>query len=188
MKVAILLFPDVQIMDFAGPYEVFGQAGFEVFTVASSAAPLTTAMGLQVVPTHDLDNHPDPDIIVVPGGREFDDPINPGEIEWMRQWGAKVEHVLSTCCGAIEIGRAGLLVGLSATTHHGYYRELEEHAPGVQIVDDKRWVDNGRIVTSGGLCSGIDGALHVVAKIKGEAEAKRIAAWMEYSWSENSAR
>lgn len=188
MNVAILIFPHVQIMDFAAPYEVFGQAGFNVFTVASSKIPLTSAMGLQVTPEYTLADHPTPDIIVVPGGREFDEPLNPGELEWMRKYGAEFEHVLSTCCGSIEIGRAGLLEGLSATTHHGYYKELQLHAPGVCVVENKRWVDNGRIVTSGGLCSGIDGALHVVAKVKGEKEAMRIADWMEYTWTDTPDR
>ncbi len=188
MNVAILIFPNVQIMDFAAPFEVFGQAGFNVFTVASSKATLETSLGLKVTPKYSLVEHPKPDIIVIPGGREFSEPVNSGEIEWLRQYGAEVEHVLSICCGAVEIGRAGLLDGLSATTHHNYYKDLEEYAPNVTIVTDKRWVDNGRVVTSGGLCSGIDGALHVVSKIKGVDEALRIAKWLEYTWSENNQR
>ena len=169
---------------------VFGQAGFNVFAVASSSVkfPLKTAMGLKVTPAYDLDEHPHPEIIVIPGGREFDVVPNAGEIAWMQKHSGEAEHVLSVCCGSVELGRAGLLDGLSATTHHNYYDDLEAHTSKVCTVKDKRWVDNGKIVTSGGICSGIDGALYVVSKIKGIDESRRIAKWMEYNWSENAER
>lgn len=186
-KVAILLFEGVQIIDYTGPYEVFGQAGFPVFTVAPSAGPITTAMGMKVTPTHTLADAPAAEILLLPGGgvdRHLD---NPELVAWIRKRAAAADHVLSVCNGAFFLARAGLLDGLAATTFYDLIPRLKEETPKARIVSDQRYVDNGKIVTTAGLSSGIDGSLHLVEKILGRGRAQQVALNMEYDWKPDSA-
>jgi len=184
--VAILLYDGVQIIDYAGPYEVFGQAGFRVITVSDDGSAVTTAMGMKVTPDFSLANSPQPTILLVPGGdaeTAYGDPL---VIDWVRAKAAGANHVLSVCNGAFILARAGLLDGLKATTFYPLLGELRTFAPKVDVVTDQRFVDNGKVITSAGLSSGIDAALHLVAKIRGRGEAERLALHLEYDWRPDS--
>jgi putative intracellular protease/amidase len=186
-KVAILIFPGVQIIDYTGPYEVLGQAGYEVFTVAASTDPLVTNMGMTVTPAYSFENAPKPDVIVLPGGN-VDDEIagtHPA-IRWILEASAHTEFTLSVCNGAFWLANAGLLEGKEATTYYGLIELLRAKFPNVNVVNNKRYCDNGRIITTAGLSSGIDGALHVVEKLDGLAKARSIAYNMEYNWQPDS--
>jgi transcriptional regulator GlxA family with amidase domain len=189
--VAILLFDDVEVLDFAGPFEVFGVTGkrenatpFTVFTVAEEHGIIRARNGLNVAPTHSFADCPPPDVLVVPGGygtrREMHNRLL---VDWIRVQGAGAEVILSVCTGALLLARAGLLAGLEVTTHHGALDLLAETAPDAVVRTDQRFVDNGRIITSAGISAGIDAALHVVARLLGEAQARETAAYMEYEWS-----
>ncbi len=182
-KVAILIFPGVQIVDYTGPYEVLGQAGYEVFTVAASAEPITTNMGMTVTPAYTFQNAPKPDVIVLPGGA-VDDEIDKSHpaIRWILETSPQTDYTLSVCNGAFWLANAGLLEGKEATTYYGLIELLREKFPNVTVVNNKRYCDNGRIITTAGLSSGIDGALHVVEKLDGLAKAKSVAYNMEYNW------
>ncbi|MBI3843778.1 MAG: DJ-1/PfpI family protein [Planctomycetes bacterium] len=182
----ILLFEGVQIIDYTGPYEVFGQAGLRVVTVAASTEPLTTAMGMHVTPNFDLAHAPEADILVIPGGGVESATENQAVISWLREKAKQTPNVLSVCNGAFILAKAGLLDGLKATTFHGLIDELKTAAPHTTIVRDQRFVDNGKIVTAAGLSSGIDGALHVVAKMRGEGFAEATALGLEYDWRPDS--
>lgn len=189
LNVAILMFNGVQIIDYTGPYEVFGTAGFNVYTVAEKADAIRTAWGMSVVPKYTFENHPKPDILMTPGGgvslvNEYSD--NPKVIQWVQNNAKDAKYVLSVCNGAFFLAKAGLLDGLEATTTAGLISDLKEVAPKARVVKDKRVVDNGKIVTSGGLSAGIEGALHVVSKIHGESAAQSIALGLEYHWDRNS--
>ena len=184
--VAIVMFEGVQIIDFAGPYEVFGQAGFKVITVSDDGAPLTTAMNLRVDPTHSIDDSPVPDILLVPGGGVDAARGNPRLMRWIEKMAGRAEHVLSVCNGAFILADAGLLDGKSATTFYALLETLAREAKKTTVHWDKRFVDNGRIVTSAGLSSGIDAALHVVGKVMGPVRAKGIALHLEYDWDPRS--
>ena len=186
MRVAIILYDGVQIIDFSGPYEVFGQAGFEVFTVSESGKPLSTTMDLRVVPTYSIAQSPVPDVLLVPGGGVDAALENAALMTWIRDMAPKVEHVMSVCNGAFILAAAGLLDGKSATTFYKLLPQLEKSAKKTTVVWDKRFVDNGRIVTSAGLSSGIDSALYVVSKIRGLPAAKRVALHLEYNWDPDS--
>jgi putative intracellular protease/amidase len=177
--VAILVFPGVQIIDFTGPYEVFGQGRCRVVTVAEKTEPLTASMGLKIVPTHTLADCPEADILVLPGGNVQP---NPAIRDWVRERSAKAKHVLSVCNGAFFLADAGLLDGLSATTFAPLIDELQKLAPQCKVVRDQRFVDNGKIVTTAGLSSGIDGALHVIEKLRGRGFAQEVALNIEYQW------
>jgi putative intracellular protease/amidase len=186
MNVAILIFDGVQIIDYAGPYEVFGQAGFNTFTVAEKAEPLTTAMGMIVTPNFSLDGSPKPDIIVIPGGYVDRTVESPKAIKWIRDNEKDARHVLSVCNGAFILARTGLLDGLSTTTFYDLIDELKKSAPKTKVLSDRRYVDNGKFISTAGLSSGIDGALHVVSKVQGPAKAQMVALNMEYNWDPDS--
>lgn len=184
--VAILLFEGVQIIDFTGPYEVFGQAGLRVFTVAASTAPITTSMGMKVTPDYALAQAPPAQILVIPGGDIRAAVDNPDVIAWIRERAAPARHVLSVCNGAIILAKTGLLDGLTATTFYDLIPRLREAAPKTRVVTDQRYVDNGKIITTAGLSSGIDGSLHVVERLQGKGPAQQVALNMEYDWRPDS--
>jgi putative intracellular protease/amidase len=181
-RVAILLFDGVQIIDFSAPYEVFGQADFKVVTVAGKKLPVTTSMNLTVTPDYDFQSAPAPDILVVPGGA-IDSALNDATtIEWIQRNSVNAQHVLSVCNGAFILAKAGLLDGLKATTFYRLIDQLAQQAPKTKVVRDQRFVDNGKVITTAGLTSGMDGSLHVVSKVLGKGEAQRIALHLEYNW------
>lgn len=181
--VAVLMFDGVQIIDFAAPYEVFGQARFNVYTVSADGEPVTTAMGLSVNVDHGFENAPDADIILVPGGDTRAVRLEQPTLAWLRARSDSADQVLSVCTGSSILADAGLLDGGKATTFHGAFASFEENYPDVTLVRDQRWVDNGKVVTSAGLASGIDAALHVVAERLGVRRAQSIALHLEYDWS-----
>ncbi len=181
-RVAIFIFDGVQIIDYAAPYEVFGQAGFEVFTVAEKTEPITTAMGMRVIPSYDFSNHPGANIVLLPGGEVAPHQGKPNVIKWIRENTERAEAVLSVCNGAFFLAKAGLLDGLEATTFASLINGLQAAAPKAKVVSNKRFVDNGKIITSAGLSSGMDGALRVIEKLIGKGYAQTIATNLEYNW------
>jgi transcriptional regulator GlxA family with amidase domain len=187
-NLAIFIFDGVQIIDYTGPYEVFGQAHdgehhlFNVYTVAQKAEPITTAMGMTVVPKYTFENMPKADVLVLPGGGVRPHMDDPKVIKWIQDGAARAEYVMSVCNGAFYLGRAGLLDGLTATTFYGLIDDLKALAPKAKVVTDQRFVDNGKVITTAGLSSGIDGALHLVERIAGRGRAQEIALNLEYNW------
>ena len=185
-RAAILLFDGVQIIDFTGPYEVLGQAGFDVVTVARTTEPLTTAMGMVVTPAHDFAAAPAVDVLVVPGGDVNAASTDEETLAWVKETAAGAQHTLSVCNGAFILAAAGLLEGKSATTFYGLIDELREAAPGTNVVRGRRYVDNGRVMTTAGLSSGIDGTLALVATMLGRGRAQEVALHIEYDWRPDS--
>ena len=188
--VAILVFDDVEVLDFCGPFEVFSVTGrhesprpFRVYTVAERPGPVTARNGLRVLPDHSLIDAPPADLLVVPGGqgtrREMH---NVPLLEWIGARAAEGELTLSVCTGALLLAKAHLLDGLSATTHHGAIDLLREAAPCTQVEPGRRLVDNGRVITSAGVAAGIDMACYVVARLLGQDVAEETARYMEYPW------
>lgn len=185
-RAAILLFDGVQIIDYTGPYEVFGQAGLEVFTVAVSANQITTAMGMKVIPHYTLENSPKADVIIIPGGGVTPTQENPQVMKWIQEKSKDAEYVLSVCNGAYILAKTGLLDGMTATTFYDLIDGLPAIAPKVKVVKDRRYVDNGKFITTAGISSGIDGSLYVVSKMFGKARAQMVALNMEYNWQPDS--
>lgn len=185
-KVAILIFDGVQIIDYTGPFEVFGQAGFDVFTVSASASPILTNMGMKVTPKFTLENAPQADVLLIPGGNVTPTYRNAAVIKWIQDKSKDAKHVVSVCNGAFILARTGLLDGLSATTFYGQIDGFVTFAPKTKVVRDQRYVDNGKIITTAGLSSGIDGSLYVIAKMLGKARAQMVALNMEYNWQADS--
>lgn len=188
-RVAILLYEGVELLDFAGPGEVFAAGGgeFEVYTVAASAEPITSQGFVRVTPEHAFADAPPPDVLVVPGGNVRAVLDDEASMAWIRAAAADAELVLSVCNGALILARAGLLDGGRATTHHGSLDALASMAPETEVVRDRRWVDNGKVITAAGVSSGIDASLHAVEKLIGPHTASGIARYMEYPWERGGA-
>jgi len=185
-KVALLVFTGVQIIDYTGPYEFFGAAGFDVYTVAESKEPITTAMGMSVLPKYSFADVPQPDVLVVPGGGINGALHSEATTKWITDTSARAQVTMSVCNGAFLLANAGLLDGLTATTTSGRIEQLRTQYPKIHVVDDRRFVDSGRIITTAGLSSGIDGALHVVSRMLGKGEAQNVALAEEYDWRPQS--
>lgn len=189
-NVAILVFEDAEVLDFAGPFEVFSVTSelndhelFNVFLVAEEAGSVRTINGLRVIAEHSLTTSPEPNILILAGGAGSRRAMeNEQLLEWVRQVTERAELVMSVCSGARILARAGLLSGIAATTHHEVLDHLRELAPDADVRSDERFVDAGHIVTTGGISAGIDGSFHVVERLLGAATAKKTAEYMEYDW------
>jgi transcriptional regulator GlxA family with amidase domain len=197
-SVGILIFDDVEVLDFCGPFEVFAIAGkrnglnpFDVYTVAERS-PVTARNALSVNPRYTLETCPQPDILVVPGGggkRADGTPFgtrkemhNEQLLSWIAGTCDQTEHVLSVCTGALLLAQAGLVENVAATTHHMAFDELRRVAPNADVREGDRVVDSGKVVFSGGISAGIDAAFYLVAKLLGTDLASEAAAYMEYDW------
>jgi transcriptional regulator GlxA family with amidase domain len=200
-RVGIVVFEDIEVLDFCGPFEVFAAtrlneakpreepSPFEVWLIAEKNGPIVTAGGMKVIPDHTFETCPRLDILMVPGGwdtrRELN---NPAMLDWLRLRAPEVETLTSVCTGAMLLGAAGLLDGRRATTHWRSLDWLRESFPAVTVVDDQHVVEDGPVLTSAGISAGIDLALKVVARYCGEAMARATARHMEYPYPDTNAR
>jgi transcriptional regulator GlxA family with amidase domain len=183
VKVAILLYDGVEIIDFAGPWEVFGQAELDVFSVSETGEPVATVFGMTVTPDYSFASSPEPDLVLVPGGNIGIAKSRPKVMQWIRDRADKADHLLSVCNGAFILADLGLLDGKRATTVRGGLADLAERYPRVEVVPGARFTDNGSVLTSAGLSAGIDAALHLVGRLQGLEAARKVARDLEYDWS-----
>ena len=191
-NVAIVIYENVQPLDWTGPYEVYKDAGgfgaanneraFNVYTVSKTTEPLN-GQGLRLVPNYSIENAPKPDIVVFPGGPAVNVYGDPAFFAWAEKVSKEAEIAQSVCTGAFVLAKAGLLDGLEVTTFHGAIDSLQQEYPKTAVKRGRRFVDNGRIVTTAGISAGIDGSLHVVARLLGRRVADQTAKYMEYAWS-----
>jgi putative intracellular protease/amidase len=181
-KVAILIFDGVEILDFGGPAEVFASAGgaYQVYTVASKKQPIISQGFIQVIPEYTLENCPKPDIIVIPGGNMMEPLEDPAIIHWVKTTAPELDVALSVCTGAFVLAKAGLLDGKKATTFHNAIEDLRGQAKNTEVLENVRWVDNGKIITTAGISAGIDGALRVIDRSLGRKQALSTVRYMEY--------
>jgi len=195
-NVAILVFPEIEILDFAGPFEVFaatdelnGARLFHTYTVAELPGSIRARNGLKIVPDFTLESAPTPHLLIIPGGAGTRLLLQrPSLLEWIRQRHARTEHTVSVCTGALVLAKAGLLEHRRATTHIDHLSELAALAPHTEIDPTVRFTDNGQILTSAGIAAGIDVSLHVVARLHGDAVAERTARYLEYHWRNDGGR
>lgn len=185
IRVAFMIGDDTNVIDTAGPWEVFQDVmihgdehyyPFELYTVAPTENLRRMTGGLQVQPDFSIGNAPQPNVIVVPAQKS-----TPESRAWLATASAGTDVTMSVCTGAFQLARAGLLKGIPATTHHDYFDSFAKEFPEIELRRGLRFVDNGRIATAGGLTSGIDLALRVVARYFGTEVAAATATYMEYS-------
>lgn len=189
-NVAILIFDDVEVLDFTGPFEVFNVAGeliqpapFHTYTVAGKPGPITARGKLSINPHYTIENCPAPHILLIPGGVGTRPLLNDAVLlDWIQSQYARVELLLSVCTGALVLAQAGLLDGLSATTHHTTFDLLRRISPTTSVIENERFVANGRIITAGGITAGIDMSIAVARKLLPEDQVALILKEMEYQW------
>lgn len=181
----IVLFPEVEELDFVGPLEVFGALGkyiakdWQVVTVAETAEPVQATNGLTVVPRYTFADCPALDVLLVPGGigtREQEN--NEALIQFVRTSGDEAKWVTSVCTGALILGKAGFLRGRKATTHWAALEQLRAHAE-IDVVE-QRFVEDGNVITAAGVSAGIDMALYLVGKLEGTEAALQVQKAIEY--------
>lgn len=190
--VAILLYNGVELLDFAGPGEVFEQAeingssAFNVYTVAVDSLEIISQGFLKITADYMIDNSPLPDILVIPGGNSLSQVNNEKLISWIARVNKKAVYMLSVCNGVRLLAKTGALDGKRATSHFRAIDNLTKEFPKVKMVRNKRFVDNGRIITTEGVSAGIDGALYLLSKMFNKETADKVARQMMYDWKPGS--
>ncbi len=192
-NVAIVVFEGVEVLDVGGPAEVFASAAakgasgaepaFNIYTVGSTRAPVASQGFLDIVPDYAIDDSPEPDILVLPGGRADNAMRDQALMAWMKRAAGGADQVLTICYGSFIAAKLGLLDGLEATTWYGSVSAMAAEYPRITTRPGVRFVDNGKIITTAGVSAGIDGALHLVARTLGRYVADRVAEYMEYPWA-----
>ncbi len=189
-KVGIFLFNEIEVLDFAGPFEVFsiaadtktGEKHFDVVTIAQKAELITARNGLKVLPDFSFADMPKLDILIVPGGygaREIE--INKAStITWIQEMAKALPLLASVCTGAFLLAKAGLLDGRKVTTHWASHDRLEKDFPACEVIRGVKFVDERDVITSGGISAGINMSFHIVQRLCGLEVAKATAKRMEY--------
>lgn len=198
-RIGIYLFDDIEVLDFAGPFEVFStasrmagrlepatEAPFEVCTIGESRRPITARGGLRVEAQFSLAAHPALEALVIPRGVVTRELEKPGAVAWIAEQAAKAELTASICTGAFLLGKAGLLHGKRATTHWEDIADLRAAFLDTEVVEGPRWVDEGSVVTSAGISAAIDVSLHLVERLADKELALRTARQMDYEWRETA--
>ncbi len=210
LTIGIYVFDQVEVLDFAGPFEVFStatrvhkrtfpeQTPFEVFTVgsyggaypsrtelhAANITPIVARAGFLFTPHYSIQEHPNIDILLIPGGVVDAEMKNETLLTWIKTISANTQLTASVCTGAFLLAKANLLDQLRVTTHWEDIADLRTQFPLLQVEENARFIDNGKIITSAGISAGIDMSLHIVARFAGAELAKRTARQMEYDWRE----
>ncbi|HEY1132652.1 MAG TPA: DJ-1/PfpI family protein [Roseateles sp.] len=198
MNIGILVFDEMELLDMAGPYEVFTTAArvqgrsqpagtaplFKVVTIASATAAVRARAGLRVQPDFTLHDHPPLHCALVPGGVVDAELQRQEVLSWIAAQHRRAPIVASVCTGALLLAAAGVLDGLAATTHWEDLDALRTLRPAVAVRDGVRWVDEGLVVTSAGISAGMDMSLHLVRRLQGHELAARTARQMDYDWND----
>ena len=183
--VGIVLFPNVEELDFVGPLEALGamafiDRGWQVVTIAEAGGSVRARHGLSVNVDHSFADAPPLDVLLVPGGQGTRQEVdNPRMIDFVREAGANAQYVTSVCTGAFILHRAGFLSGRRATTHWGAIGQLRELGD-VEVVDDERFVQDGNVITAAGVSAGIDMALYLASRLTDRQTAQNVQKLMEY--------
>ena len=200
-QVGIVVYEEVEVLDFCGPFEVFSvtrlnegkrreePSPFNAFLVAENKSPVVATGGMKVIPDYDLDSCPRLDILLVPGGWGFRHQMtNERLLKWIVDRSTQVETLTSVCTGALLLAKAGLLDGKRATTHWRFLGSMQEQFPNVAVEKRLHFVEDGALFSSAGISAGIDMSLRLVIRYYGEAVARATARHMEYPFPETDER
>lgn len=188
IHVGILLFNEVEVLDFAGPFEVFSVATennkklFNAFTIGESDKTIIARNGLKVIPEYTIQNHPELDILIIPGGygAEHIEIKNKTILNWIKAQQAKVDILASVCTGAFLLAQSRILDNTKATTHWMDLDRLENEYPKITVIRGVKFVDEGKIITAGGISAGINMSFHIIERLLGKKVVEETAKRMEY--------
>ncbi|NRA18866.1 MAG: DJ-1/PfpI family protein [Oceanospirillaceae bacterium] len=192
MNIGIFIYDDAEVLDFSGPFEVFSTANrlvegevFNVFLISEKSQPVNARGGFSVLAKYNIDNHPVLDTLIVAGGVHDKQLENSAVIRWITQQNTQVNSIAAVCTGVFLLAQAQVLTEHKVTTHWGDIDQLRDQFPALQVMENVRWVDQGRVVTSAGISAGIDMSLHLVSKLYSEALAIKTARQMEFDRQTN---
>lgn len=187
-NIGILIFNDIELLDFAGPYEVFSVTDelndytlCKTFTVEENSKTIRSVNGLKVIPDYSFSDCPDIDILIIPGGAGTKQLLNNESVlDWILQKSKLSEITFSVCSGSRLLGKTGLLDNREYITHHEVIEDMAAIAPAAILSENRRFVDNGKLLTSAGISAGIDLSLYLVEKIFGKQVMEKTKRYMEY--------
>lgn len=189
LTLGIYLYDNAEVLDFAGPFEVFSTANrlhpappFHVFLVGETGKPIQARGGFQVLPHFSFGNHPPIDVLVVVGGVHTQELLKPQVLHWISTNAQNAQLIASVCTGAFLLAKSGVIQHGSVTTHWEDIPDLRRDFPGLDVKENVPWVDQGHIVTSAGISAGIGMSLHLVSRLVSRDLAVRTARQMEFDW------
>lgn len=194
MNIGIYIYNQAEVLDFSGPFEVFSTASrvcennepFDVFLIGETGRTVTARAGYKVIPDYGFHDHPKIDVLIVVGGVHTEEMKKPHVVDWISQQAKKSSIVASVCTGVFLLAQAKVLQKQKVTTHWEDITDLRRMFPKLEVIEGVRWVDEGDLLTSGGISAGIDMSLHLVSKLCTEVLAENTAKQMEFSWTKNS--
>lgn len=194
LRVGILVYRDVEVLDFSAPYEVLTTANrvarkaqvqsgpFDVFTIAERSGPVVARAGLSVNPDYSYQNHPKVDVLIVPGGVVDEQLQNSATLRWLQDVEAHTKVTSAICTGIFLLAQAGVITDGSVTTHWEDIPDLRLKFPALEVQEKTRWVERGKYVTSAGISAGLDMSLHLVRRLASSVLATATARQLEYDW------
>jgi transcriptional regulator GlxA family with amidase domain len=193
VNIGVYIYPKAEVLDFSGPFEVFTTASrvcednnpFDVFLISEHGGEVVARAGYRVMSDYAFDKHPKLDVAIIVGGEHDEEMHKSQVIQWIQRQAQQVTTVASVCTGVFLLAQAGVIKSHKVTTHWEDIPALKDQFPGLTVVKDVRWVDEGDIVTSGGISAGIDMSLHLVSKLHSFELAEKTARQMEFAWSRN---
>lgn len=192
LTVAIYIYDGAEVLDFAGPFEVFSTAkrlahlDWQIILVAETLNPVQARGGFQVLSNYGIEQHPPIDILIVAGGVHTSEVKKQHVINWLKDVAQHADIVSSVCTGAFLLAEAALLDGLTVTTHWEDSADLANNYPMLKVIDNKRWVKQGDIITSAGISAGIDMSLYLISQLVSMTLAKQTVRQMDYDWQVDS--
>ena len=194
LNFAIYIYENVEVLDFAGPFEVFSTAGRfintdkkpNVFLVAEEQVTVSARGGLGINPNYCISKHPDVDVLIIPGGIHNEEIKKQNVLDWIKEQSEQASLVASVCTGAFLLAEAKVLTNQKVTTHWEDIPELRKNYPNLTVLENQRWIDQEKFITSAGISAGIDMSLYIVSQIYGIQIAEKTARQMEYDWIKTS--
>ncbi len=188
MNIGIYIYENAEVLDFSGPFEVFNVAkrlsenNWNVFLISETDSLIKARGNFLIQPHYAISKHPKIDLLVVVGGIHTEEVKKENVIKWVFRTSESAELVVSVCTGCFLLAEAGLLDGLSVTTHWEDIPDLKSQYPQLNVLENQRWIQNGKYVTSGGISAGIDMSLFLVSQLASQDLAEKTAKQMEYHW------
>ena len=191
MNVGIYIYDEAEVLDFSGPFEVFSTATrmhedegpFTVFLVGETGGTVGARAGYQVIPDYGFHDCPEIDVLIVVGGVHIDEMKKLRVAAWIAERAQRASQVASICTGAFLLAQAGVKTTGRVTTHWDDIADLRNLFPELEVIENRRWVDDGDVVTSGGISAGIDMSLYLVSKLASPELAEKTARQMEFDWT-----